>query len=569
MKLIECKLSDIADIIAGQSPESKYYNKNNEGYPFLQGKTDFGNKYPSFSTWCTVAKRITQNKDILLSVRAPVGAVNIAKEEICIGRGIAALRVKEQISYEYVYYFLKFNQHYFKSFETGTTFKAITVQNIRKIPITIPKEYNEQIKIANLLSKIENLLQKREKSIELLDSLIKSTFLDMFGDPVVDSKNWGKVSLDSFGKVVTGNTPPRGEKSFYDTNFIEWIKTDNLFDDRVYATKAKEYLSQQGLSVGRSVENGSILVTCIAGSVKSIGTASLVDRKVAFNQQINAIQPFDDVDSFFLYWMFKISKHYIQDKAGKGMKKIINKSAFQNILFPKPEYDLQKKFGDIALKIENIKKIYQNSLDELKQLFGSTSQKAFKGELELDYPAGLVEEIKKPDLKLDLGASKDNEEKILDEIEKAQEEKTLHFEKAHKTFTKETVTKLEEGELDLDSINLEEKNKNQEIKLDISITSKKKSKKEKKYTDKELFNIDKKGFYSFIKSLCKTEKSFQEISSYFLSKDILFAYDNENPSHKKNVKFTYKDTIFELLEKGELIQIFDKEKNQIVLKSAK
>lgn len=499
MKLIECNLSDIADIVAGQSPESKYYNKNKKGYPFLQGKTDFGKKYPSFSTWCTVAKRITQNKDILLSVRAPVGDVNIAKEEICIGRGIAAIRVKKQIFHEYVYYFLKFNQHYFKSFETGTTFKAITVQNIRRIPIKIPEEYDDQRKIAEVLSKIENLLEKREKSIKLLDKLAKSTFLDMLGDPVVDSKNWGKVSLDSFGKVITGNTPPRGEKSFYDTDFIEWIKTDNLFEDKIYATKAKEYLSQQGLSVGRSVEKGSILVTCIAGSVKSIGTASLVDRKVAFNQQINAIQPFEDVDSFFLYWMFKISKHYIQDRAGKGMKKIINKSAFQNILFPKPKYELQKKFGDIALKIENTKKIYENSLSELKQLFNSTSQKAFKGELDLNIVT-LEFEDKFPD--------------ILDEIVEEDERKNIHFKKVD-NFTKETVPKLEEVQVDD-------------------------------------FTMDVLEFKKLIINILKYEQTFDELDKKIQSKNWIIPYDEE--LNKKDKPFNYKDTIFELLKENQIVQ---------------
>lgn len=322
----------------------------------------------------------------------------------------------------------------------------------------------------------------------------------MFGDPILDSKNWGRISLNSFGKIITGNTPPRGEKSFYDKDFIEWIKTDNLFEDRVYATKAKEYLSPQGLSVGRSVEKGSLLVTCIAGSLKSIGTAALVDRKVTFNQQINAIQPFEDVDSFFLYWMFKISKHYIQDRAGKGMKKIINKSAFQNILFPKPKYELQKKFGDIALKIENTKKIYENSLSELKQLFNSTSQKAFKGELELNIIT-LEFEDKLPT--------------ILDEIVKEEEEKTLHFEENHRKFTKITVTKIEDGEA-------------------------------------HGFSMDAQGFKKLIKKTLAYEHTFEELDTKMRSKGWVIPYDRE--LNKKDKPFNYKDTIFELLKENQIFQ---------------
>lgn len=412
---------------------------------------------------------------------------------IAIGAdGVKVLQVDKKLFItKYVYYYLRFIK--LKDAGYSRHFKFLKEVNIPLLDI------EEQRRIANLLSKIENLLEKREKSIELLNRLIKNTFLDMFGDPVLDSKNWGRISLDSFGKIITGNTPPRSEKSFYDIGFIEWIKTDNLFEDRVYATKAKEYLSQHGLSVGRSVEKGSILVTCIAGSLKSIGTASLVDRKVAFNQQINAIQPFDDVDSFFLYWMFKISKHYIQDKAGKGMKKIINKSAFQNILFPKPRYELQKKFGDIALKIENTKKIYENSLNELKQLFNSTSQKAFKGELELNIIT-LEFEDKFPD--------------ILDEIVKDEERKNIHFEKAG-NFTKETISKIEELPSDDSTMDLLE-------------------------------------FKNLIKKTLAYEHTFEELDTKMRSKGWVIPYDEE--LNKKDKPFTYKDTIFELLKENQIVQ---------------
>lgn len=207
----------------------------------------------------------------------------------------------------------------------------------------------------------------------------------------------GRKKLNSFGNIITGNTPSRSKDIYYNDKFIEWIKTDNLIEDKQYATKAKEYLSEEGLAVARKVESGSILVNCIAGSLKSIGNLAMVNRTVSFNQQINAIQPFENVDSYFLYWLLKLSKSYIQNKATKGMKNIISKSTFANLEFINPDYNLQKKFGDVVQQIENTKISYENSLKELNELFESLSQKAFKGELNLSkIEINKKDEIKKP-----------------------------------------------------------------------------------------------------------------------------------------------------------------------------
>lgn len=288
----------------------------------------------------------------------------------------------KDIDVKYVYYYLKSNLHILEAGFKGAGLKNISKKYISeiKIPLLLPQD---QQKIAQLLSQIEELINKREESINLLDELTKSTFLDMFGDPVVNPKKLKKEKIKKFGKIVTGNTPLRAENKYYDNNFIEWVKTDNLFDDELFAREAKEYLSEEGLKAGRKVKAGSLLVTCIAGSVKSIGTSCLVDRDVSFNQQINAIEPYEGIDSYFLYQLFKISKLYVQNQAGKGMKKIITKSTFEDILFPMPDKDSQKKFGEIFQNIYHLKTIYQNSLAELINLFGSIAQKAFKGELEL------------------------------------------------------------------------------------------------------------------------------------------------------------------------------------------
>src|SRR5690606_16828417 len=99
-------LTDIANILMGQSPKSEFYNQNGEGLPFHQGVKDFGDRFPSHVTYCTKELRVANPGDFLVSVRAPVGRINITDKKIIIGRGLAALSPKSNY-YSFLLYTLK------------------------------------------------------------------------------------------------------------------------------------------------------------------------------------------------------------------------------------------------------------------------------------------------------------------------------------------------------------------------------------------------------------------------------------------------------------------------------
>jgi len=102
------ELKSIATVTMGQSPKSEFYNENQEGIPFLQGNKTFGDKYPTFELYTTSIKKIAKKNNVLMSVRAPVGDLNIAQEDICIGRGCCAIQMKNGDD-EFLYYLLKAN----------------------------------------------------------------------------------------------------------------------------------------------------------------------------------------------------------------------------------------------------------------------------------------------------------------------------------------------------------------------------------------------------------------------------------------------------------------------------
>ena len=255
-------------------------------------------------------------------------------------------------------------------------------KDVERISVPLPP-LEDQKRIAHLLGKVEGLIARRKQHLQQLDDPLKSVFLEMFGDPVRNEKVWDKPELKHFGKISTGNTPPRKDPSNYSSRHIEWIKTDNISADSVFISQAAEYLSETGATKARTAMKGALMVACIAGSVESIGRAALTDRTVAFNQQINAIQPKKDVNQLFLYVLFKISKAYVQSHASKGMKKILTKGDFEKITMIKPPIELQNHYAAIVETVDTLKSRYQQSLTDLEYLYGALSQKAFKGELDL------------------------------------------------------------------------------------------------------------------------------------------------------------------------------------------
>lgn len=251
---------------------------------------------------------------------------------------------------------------------------------LKRLEIPIPP-LHQQEKIVKILDLTSSMIENQKELLKKYDLFLKSKFIEMFGTNKDNLHHFDIEPISKFGAIITGNTPSRSIVEYYNENFIEWIKTDNILEDKQYISEAKEYLSKLGMEKSRVLEKNGLLITCIAGSLKSIGNVAMTDRKITFNQQINAIQPFKSVNPFFLYWLIKLNRSYIQTFATSSMKKIITKGEFQNIKFIKPPLDLQNKFAEIASKIQAIKTKENEKLKALEELHGSLMQKAFQGKI--------------------------------------------------------------------------------------------------------------------------------------------------------------------------------------------
>lgn len=170
---IEKRLDDIADISMGQSPLSQSYNIDKKGLPFYQGKTEFGDIYIKEPIiYCNSPIKIVEKNDILMSVRAPVGDVNIATQKSSIGRGLASIRAKK-VDYLYLFYLLKEQKIKIEKMGVGSTFKAINKNNISSLQIPII-EMSKQNRIKKYLLLIEKLSFEIEKSIKETENLYNS-----------------------------------------------------------------------------------------------------------------------------------------------------------------------------------------------------------------------------------------------------------------------------------------------------------------------------------------------------------------------------------------------------------
>lgn len=331
---------------------------------------------------------VLQRGDILMShinseKHLGKSAVYLDDTDVVIhGMNLLGMRSKKQVLIpKYANYY--FNSNIFRRQLPKITKKSVnqasfSVTDLRQLVIQVP-DICIQEKIVEVLDKAQQLIDLRKEQIQACDELIKSQFIEMFGDPISNPRGWEKKLLGNECDIVTGNTPSRKIAEYYG-DYIEWIKSDNINTPSATLTTATEYLSEQGLQVGRSVEEGSILMTCIAGSIKCIGNVGIADRPVAFNQQINAVVP-KKHNTWFMYEMFKLSQPYIQSTINMSLKGILSKSQLSELEFIFPPIELQNQFASFVQQVDKLKFEMEQSLVELENNFNALMQRAFKGEL--------------------------------------------------------------------------------------------------------------------------------------------------------------------------------------------
>lgn len=332
-------------------------------YPIISQEKDF------ISGYCDSIENLNSIGEVVI-FGDHTRVLKFVDFDFCVGAdGVKVIRPNSDISTKYLFYFLKwvgipsngYSRHFKFLKELNISYPSLSIQQV----------------IASELDAIQIMINGYKAQLEDLDALAQSIFLDMFGDPVNNPKGWELHSIASFGKIVTGNTPSKSVEEYYNSDYIEWIKTDNIQNNDLYPTVASEYLSEEGSLKGRIVEKNSILVCCIAGSLSSIGKCCITNRKVAFNQQINAIECNPQHNYLFSYWLIKCAQKIFMETASTGMKHILSKSVMSSIKLPVPAPSLQQLFAHRIEAIERQKELIRFQLKDVETLMAERMQYYF------------------------------------------------------------------------------------------------------------------------------------------------------------------------------------------------
>ena len=381
-------LSDISEIIAGQSPPSIGYNIVGNGIPFFQGKADFGYWFPKTRIWCDNPKKISLPNDILISVRAPVGPTNINITKACIGRGLSAIRCKpEKLYYRFLIHYLRWFEPQLTNKATGSTFMAITQRTLKNLQIPLPP-LSTQKKIADLLDTADALHQKTQAIIDHYDQLAQSLFLEMFGDPVRNPMGWEEKKIQDISKIITKGESPKWQGYTYIDKGVRFITSENVRLGYINCNKDKFIAEEFHEKLKRSKLKLNDLLVNLVGA--SIGRGALVTDKVLpanINQAVAKIELNLELTNpiFILAQIIspQLQERLIGNKV-EGARANISLKNVRELKVYSPPLPLQNQFASRIALIERQKELAKKSLEESENLFNALLQKAFKGEIEVN-----------------------------------------------------------------------------------------------------------------------------------------------------------------------------------------
>ena len=375
------KLQDCAAIIAGQSPESKYYNTVGDGIPFFQGKADFGELYPNARVYCTNPTKIAQHNDILLSVRAPVGPTNLSPGKVCIGRGLAAIRPDSSLNLKYLLYYFRYFESQLSSKGTGTTFKAITQKTIKNLDVPAPP-MEEQVKI---VSRIDELFSELDKAVGTLKTtkeqlavyrqvILVDAFKEALGSPYFEIEQMCDKIVDC--PHSTPKWTEYGELCLRTTNFKR-----GYLDLQVPNYVSKEAFDERNRRITPSP--GDVLYSR-EGSI--LGIACIIPEGInpCLGQRMMLLRTKDTLNNRYLMHYLNsptVTNHVIATKGGTGSPHI-NVGDIKAFPIPVPEIDIQEKIvNDLEEKLsvcDDVEKTVDAALAQADAMRQSILKQAFE-----------------------------------------------------------------------------------------------------------------------------------------------------------------------------------------------
>ena len=386
-------LREIAEVFNGKTPSKA--EQRNEGLPILKIRDidENGNFVGIFGSYVDKVfyekyskKKLRAGDTLILNAAHSadyVGSKNALVDEeldgtIATGEWLIVRPKKANSS---------FINHFLKSPEGRQKIKKevkgihLYPKDVERITVPLPAR-DDQIRIATLLSRVETLIATRKNNLRLLDEFLKSTFLEMFGDPVWNEKGWETERLGNLAKVERGrfSPRPRNDPKFYNGDF-PFIQTGDISRSNGRLHNYSQTLNEFGIKVSKEFKKDTIVIAIVGATIGE--TAVLQIDTYAPDSVIGITPTSEAIDSIYLEFLLRFWKPVLKARAPEAARANININTLKPLGIILPSAHLVTNFVSAVKKVEFLKTLYRQSLNELENLYGALSQKAFKGELDL------------------------------------------------------------------------------------------------------------------------------------------------------------------------------------------
>ena len=366
------RLSSLCTVIAGQSPKASYYNDQGNGLPFYQGKKEFTDRLLGQpTTWTTNVTKVAEAGDVLMSVRAPVGPINQATEEICIGRGLAAIRPNESLNRDYLWHALMWLQPTIRG-HAGAVFDSINKTTIESLKIPHPPLEEQRRIVAILDEAFEGMDRARalveanlRDAWELFQSILSASVL---------KTGWQKVSLGSLCNVIAGQSP---RSSFYNTHGqgLPFYQGKKGFTDRLLGQP-----TTWTTNVTKVAEAGDVLMSVRA----PVGPINQATEKICIGRGLAAIRPNESLNRDYLWYVLMWLQPTIGGHAGAVFDSI-NKSTIESLKIPFPPLEEQRQVAVILDEVSDSLTLARSQIEvtlaDIEEVRQSALKRAFAGDL--------------------------------------------------------------------------------------------------------------------------------------------------------------------------------------------
>lgn len=399
-------LNSIASITMGSSPKSAAYNDEGIGLPLIQGNADIKNRLTKPRSFTSEITKECKPGDIIMTVRAPVGAIAKSTVTGCLGRGVCGISATK-ISQEYLYQYLIFQESNWKKLEQGSTFSAVGSKDIKQLSVAYPKRIEEQQKIAEVLSTVDkkiNLIDKKIAETEKLKTgLMQKLFSEGVGVQDSDGnwqphsefqdspfgkipKCWQKLSLESIASVERGkfSARPRNDPKYFGGE-IPFVQTGDVVNAHVYIESYSQTLNELGLTVSKTFPPETVLITIAA----NIGDVAITKFPLACPDSLVGIQANQDIcNASWLFFFMQTQKSELDSRATKSAQKNINLQVLKPLSVFLPPLKEQEFIAEILLTSEQKLALLKQQKAETQQLKKGLMQKLLTGEwrVPLDNP---------------------------------------------------------------------------------------------------------------------------------------------------------------------------------------